>query len=82
MTCHLPGVRYPWGMMNQELHQETRFHELDLPDACMACGGALAARFTPGAAHAVCRACRRIFTMTVARTDDGLQIVQLPGGSA
>jgi hypothetical protein len=69
-------------MMNQQITQETSYHDLEIPEACMACGGALAMRFTPGRAHAVCRACRRISSMTLAHSRDGLQIVQVPGGLA
>jgi hypothetical protein len=82
MTCHLPRVRYPFHIMNQQLAQENSYHDLEIPEACMACGGALATRFTPGRAHAVCRTCRRISSMTLARSGEGVQIVQVPGGLA
>jgi hypothetical protein len=82
MTCHLPGVSYPLHMMNQHPAQETSYHDLEIPEACMACGGALATRFTAGAAHAVCRACRRISAMSLSKTEDGLQIVQTAAGLA
>ena len=82
MTCHLPGVSYPLHMMNQHPAQETSYHDLEIPEACMACGGALATRFTAGAAHAVCRACRRISTMSLSKTEDGLQLTQSAAGLA
>jgi hypothetical protein len=69
-------------MMNQHAAQGTSYHDLEIPEACMACGGALATRFTAGAAHAVCRACRRISAMTLSKTEDGLQIVQTAAGMA
>ena len=69
-------------MMNQQQHQETRFHEIELPEACLACGGPIAARFAPGSAVGVCRACRRIAVMEVERTTEGVRVAQLPGGLA
>ena len=69
-------------MMNQQQHQETRFHEIELPEACLACGGPIAARFAPGSAVGVCRVCRRIAVMEVERTADGVRVAQLPGGLA
>jgi len=68
--------------MNTELQQETMVHDVELPNACVACGGPLAARFTPGSARGVCLACHVISAMTVSRAGDGLQIVQEPGGEA
>ncbi len=75
-------MRYPSFMMNQELQQEPKFHELELPDACMACGGPIAARFTSSGATGVCLACRRISALSVARSGDGINVVQLPAGEA
>jgi hypothetical protein len=70
-------------MMNRELQQhEPKFHDLDLPGACLGCGGPIAARFTPGNAVGVCRACFRISAMNVTRTDDGVSVAQSAGGDA
>jgi len=69
-------------MMNRELHHEPKFHDLELPGACLGCGGPLAARFTPGNAVGVCRACARISAMDVTRTDDGVTVTQPAGGDA
>ena len=69
-------------MMSQELHQETRFHDIELPAACLGCGGPIAARFTLGSAHGVCLACRRISTMGVERSEEGLRVLQTAGGEA
>ncbi len=82
MTCQRPGVRYPSHMMTREQHHETRHYDLDLPDACLACGGALSVRFSAGAARAVCLPCRRISSLEVERSEEGMRVVQLPAGAA
>jgi hypothetical protein len=68
--------------MNQERQHETMIREIELPDACLGCGGPVAARLTPGSARGVCLGCRTFSSMTVERRGDGLQLVQLPGGIA
>jgi hypothetical protein len=69
-------------MMNQELQQGPTYQELELPEACIGCGGPLAARFTADHAAGVCLACRRIAALSVSRAAGGINVVQLPGGEA
>jgi hypothetical protein len=70
-------------MTSQELHQVAGLNnEVELPAACVACDGPIVVRFTPGSAVGVCLACRRLAPMTVARSAEGLRVVQLPGGLA
>jgi hypothetical protein len=68
--------------MNQEPQQESMVREIELPGACLGCGGPVAARLTPGSARGVCRPCRAILSMTVERRGQGLQLVQEPAGEA
>ncbi len=68
--------------MNQELQQSPNFHDIMLPDACLACGGHLAARLGPSSALGVCLACHAITTLALARMPDGVQVGQLPAGRA
>jgi hypothetical protein len=68
--------------MNQELHREVLFHDIDLPDACPSCGGRLAARFAPGTARGICLACHVICSMAVERKGDSVVVVPLPAGEA
>ncbi len=53
-----------------------------LPGACLACGGSLAARLAPATARGVCMACRAITALALAVLPDGVQVGQLPAGSA
>jgi hypothetical protein len=67
--------------VDHEMHHP-KFHDVVLPDACLACGGPLAARFSPTSALGVCFACHAVTTLALARVADGLQVGQLPAGSA
>ncbi|HET7754837.1 MAG TPA: hypothetical protein VFK85_13090 [Anaeromyxobacteraceae bacterium] len=58
-----------------ELTREENRRDFDLQDGCVACGGTLAIRVTPGAARAVCRSCRTFQTMRIVAGEDGLEIV-------
>jgi hypothetical protein len=68
--------------MNLEPQQETPMHEIELPDACAACGGPIAARFTASSARGVCLACHLITVLTVARAGDGVSVGHVPAGLA
>ena len=68
--------------MNPELQRETTFHDIELPAACLTCGGPISARFTPGSARGVCLACHALVAMAVARDGDGLRVVSLPAAAA
>ncbi|OFX24036.1 MAG: hypothetical protein A2V77_08700 [Anaeromyxobacter sp. RBG_16_69_14] len=71
-------MRYPLHM-NTELQQETPHEiEVELPDACVACGGSIAARFMTGSARGVCLRCHLITALRVARTDEGMQVGHAP----
>ncbi len=70
--------------MNTEPRQEEKPHEIEveLPDACVACGGSIAARFTSGSARGVCLACHLITALRVARSGEGLQVGHAPAAQA
>ncbi len=68
--------------MNTELQRETSFHDVELPSACLSCGGPISARFTPGSARGVCLVCHALVAMAVARAEDGVRVVSLPAASA
>jgi hypothetical protein len=68
--------------MNAEFQQETTIRDMELPGACVGCGGPIAARFSPGGAHGVCLACHLVTELGLARSADGVQIIQVPGGVA
>ena len=80
-ACHAANVRYPLDM-NQEIQPETMLREIQLPEACLGCGGPVAARFTPGSARGVCLRCRAFTAMAVERHAGGFHLVQMPGGYA
>ncbi|GEJ57214.1 hypothetical protein [Anaeromyxobacter diazotrophicus] len=68
--------------MNTELQEETTTRDLDLPGACVGCGGPLAARFSPGRAHGVCFTCHLVSELGLARSAEGVQLIQLPRAAA
>jgi len=69
--------------MTGERRQETaRIVDAELQDACAACGGPIAARFSPGAIRGVCLSCHLVTTIKVARGKGGVQLGHLPGGLA
>jgi hypothetical protein len=68
--------------MNTELHRETAVHDLELPSACVCCGGSVDARFTPGSGRGVCLACHLVTPMMLVRSPEGIRIVQAPAGVA
>ena len=68
--------------MNTELQQEQVSRDVVLPDACLACGGPIAARFTDHSAHGVCLACRIVTALGLDRREDGVRIAHLPRGRA
>jgi hypothetical protein len=70
--------------MNIELQQEAVPHEIEieLPDACVACGGSIAARFMSGSARGVCLRCHLITALRVARTEEGMQVGHAPAARA
>jgi hypothetical protein len=68
--------------MNQELQQDTAIREIELPDACLGCGGPVSARFTAGSARGVCFRCRAFSAMAVERRAGGMHLFQLPAGHA
>jgi hypothetical protein len=68
--------------MNQEPRHETMIREIELSEACLGCGGPVAARLTPSSARGVCLRCRMLSAMSVERRGAGLQLVQLPAGDA
>ena len=64
-----------------ELTREENRRDFELQHGCAACGGTLAVRVTPGAAHAVCLACRSLSAMRVVTGDDGVSIVNRTTGA-
>ncbi|HET9595711.1 MAG TPA: hypothetical protein VFP65_09025 [Anaeromyxobacteraceae bacterium] len=68
--------------MNQELQHDTALRDVELPDACLGCGGPVTARFAAGSARGVCFHCRVFSTMAVERRASGMQLFQLPAGHA
>ncbi|HUK66106.1 MAG TPA: hypothetical protein VLV17_04710 [Anaeromyxobacteraceae bacterium] len=68
--------------MNTELHQDPLSRDVVLPDACLACGGPIAARFTDHSAQGVCLACRLITALGLERREDGVRIAHLSRGVA
>jgi hypothetical protein len=68
-------------MMNA-LHQEGRYEELELKDNCIACGGTVHARFTPGSALGVCVPCHLVTPMVLFRQGEAVRGVQMPLGHA
>ena len=65
-----------------ELTREENRRDFDLQHGCVACGGTLAVRVTPGAARAVCRACGSFSTMRLVRDEDGVSVVTRGGAVA
>ena len=78
-ACHLSILRYLWGM---ELTREENRKDFELPHGCVACGGPIVVRVTPGDAHAVCLACRALSTLRVVPGEEGVAIVTRPGAIA
>ncbi len=68
--------------MNAEQAQEQMIHDVTLQEACVSCGGAIAARFTPTGASGVCLVCHMITLLGVARAKDGVHVGHLPRGLA
>jgi hypothetical protein len=68
--------------MNQELQQDAPIRDIELPDACLGCGGPITARFTAGSARGVCFQCRIFSAMAVQWRAGGMQLLQLPAGHA
>ncbi len=68
--------------VNREMEHHQHFHDIVLPEACVACGGSLSARLGPSSALGVCLACHAITALALARMADGLQVGQLPAGLA
>ncbi len=80
VACHAAAMRYP-SIMETELRRET-VHDLELPGACIGCGGAIVVRVTPGTARGVCATCHAITSMLLVRVEGGLQVTQAPRGQA
>jgi hypothetical protein len=68
--------------MNTELQNEKLVHDIELPAACVACGGPINARFTASGARGVCLACHMFATLGIARVDNGVQVAHVPHGVA
>jgi hypothetical protein len=65
-----------------ELTREENRRDFDLQNGCVACGGTLAIRVTPGVAHGVCRACGSFSSMRLVTGDDGVSLVSRTTGLA
>jgi hypothetical protein len=68
--------------MNIELHQGPMSRDIVLPDACLACGGPIAARFTDHSAEGVCLTCRLFTVLGLERREDGVRIAHVARGLA
>jgi hypothetical protein len=68
--------------LNHDREQQPRFQDVVFPEACLACGGPLAARLSPATARGVCLACHVVTTLALARVADGFQVGQVPSGVA
>ncbi len=76
-ACHPEELRYP-SCMDTELQEEMTIRDVELPGACAGCGGAVAARLTPGRAHGVCFTCHLVTELGLTRSAEGVQLVQVP----
>ncbi len=56
---------------------ESQARDLELPEACVGCGGPVQARFTAHGALGVCLACHMIATLGVIRERDGVHVGHL-----
>jgi transcription elongation factor Elf1 len=65
-----------------ELNAQEMRREFELQHGCLACGGTLVVRVTPGVARAVCRSCRTFSAMRVVASEDGVSIVNRPAAAA
>ena len=68
--------------MNTELQEEMTTRDMELPGVCAGCGGPVAARFSPGRAHGVCFTCHLVTELGLTRSQDGIQLVQVPRATA
>jgi hypothetical protein len=64
------------------LKYETPVRDVELAGSCIACGGAVSARFTPGSALGVCVACHLVTPMAMVREGGGVRVFQWPVGVA
>jgi hypothetical protein len=65
-----------------EARTEPTPRDLELPQACVLCGGALAVRVGPAGAWSCCRRCRWISRVHLAEEDGRVALAHPPGGVA
>ncbi len=67
--------------METDLKRETPVRDVELEGTCIACGGAVSARFRPGSAVGVCLACHLVTPMAMVRAGQGVRVFQWPGAA-
>jgi hypothetical protein len=68
--------------METDMKRETPVRDVELEGNCIACGGSVSARFTPGSALGVCVACHLVTPMAMVREGEGVRVFQWPVGAA
>lgn len=73
--CGPESLRYVRSMIDTTQHQhEERQADFTLPEGCVACGGKLQVRLTPGSAYAYCESCRMLSKPFVQVSREGFRI--------